>query len=205
VRVRWALVILPFVWCVHAAAQGSHRYWRVNVGSTADGSFVSCAELELHTSVGGPNAATGGTAIAGSNFDVTNHPPSKCFDGSASTWWASTSGGISNGTGWIGYDFGGSPPGPIVEIKWTARNDCCFNQSPSAIEIDYSDDSTTWTIAWNQLGMSWSSLGQAQNLHGTADPFDFEGERVFDSAAPVTCDLEGKRVRGSATAGSRDF
>jgi len=137
-----------------AFAQGAHRYWRVNVTQTyTSGNQVSCAELELHSVIGGPNVATGGTPIASSNDGDT---PDRCFDGNPSTYWASATSTLPQ---WIGYDWGsGNTAGPIVEIKWTARN-CCQAQEPIAFDVDYSDNGSIWTATWyyNNPALTWTA------------------------------------------------
>jgi len=143
-----------------AFGQGSgHRFWRVNVPSTGDGNYVSCAKLALHSAIGGADVAIGGTAMTGSNYDSINHPASYCFDTNASTWWASALGL----PGWVGYDFGSGNAVNIVEFQWTARNDCCANQSPSSYFVQFSDDGATWTTYWVGTSSGWS-LGQSQTF-----------------------------------------
>ena len=135
----------------------THRYWRVYVPATTGAGLVSCAELELHATVGGANIATGGTAAASSVN--TGKPASNCFDGSTSTYWESNV-AIPQ---WISYDLTAGAPNTVEEIKWTSRNDAS-TENPTDIVIQYSDDNTNWTTKWSQYGISGWTNGAAKTF-----------------------------------------
>lgn len=120
----------------------AHVYWRINIqyaaGSTTN---TAIAELSMHTSVGGGQAATGGTASADTSF--SGDGAANAFDGNTSTFWASA----SAPTGKLQYQFASAVS--IVEYAITARNDSFWNQAPARWTFEYSDDGSTWTVADN--------------------------------------------------------
>lgn len=132
----------------------AHVYWRLNVHATAGSSAVNVAvaEWSLHTTVGGGQAATGGTASADSSF--SGDPASNAFDGNASTFWANASGQL----GKLQYQFPSAVS--IVEHAITARNDTFWNQVPSVWTLECSDDGHAWTIVDSVTDTSWSTAGQ---------------------------------------------
>lgn len=125
---------------------GAHAYWRMRSLSAQGGASVALSELEFRATAGGPNLATGGTALAGSSFDNTvggaGHDEINAFDGSSSTKWASA----SSVADWIGYHFASAVS--INQIAVTSRNDGFFNQAPNATLVEWSDDGSTWTPAF---------------------------------------------------------
>lgn len=57
----------------------AHRYWRVLIRENGGGANPGIGELQMRTSIGGSNVATGGTASASS---VTGtYTAAKAFDG----------------------------------------------------------------------------------------------------------------------------
>lgn len=132
-----------------------HRYWRVYVTAVSGGALsCSCAELELHNSIGGANLIGSGTLASSSQastFSGTN-----AIDGNASTYWMSS--GVA--PAWLSYDFGSGTSYAIDEISWTARNDASANQSPSAFLVQFADDNVNWVTWWQISDTSAWSLGQ---------------------------------------------
>lgn len=129
----------------------NHRYWRVYVTATvSDGAgYLSCLELELRSTYGGSQQASGGTAFASSTG--FGWVAAGAFDGSTSepNGWHSGSPTVPQ---WIGYDFGASSANwkDIVQIWWMAR----FGQAqePQDFELQYSDDNSTYTTVWSVTG-----------------------------------------------------
>lgn len=110
----------------------AHVYWRLNIAGTDTGSTLTLAEIELHTSVGGANVATGGTATAQSGTAAN------AFDANNATNWALSSGTV----GWIQYQFASAQD--IVEHCVTAPSATMTN-APSRWTIQYSDNGSSWT------------------------------------------------------------
>ena len=139
---KTALRLLTVLLILASPAWATHRYWRVYVWSVVGGNTVSCAELALHIIPGGTNIAIAGTPEA-SSFAV-GQPASQCFDADTSTYWESGSGTLPE---WIGYDLGIGSPADVVEFVWTSRADAS-NQNPTLLQLQYSDDNSTWTGLW---------------------------------------------------------
>ena len=135
----------------------AHRYWRVYYTATSDG-WAAIAEIAMHTTVGGGNVISGGTASASSSF--SGFPASSAIDSNASTAWASNGAVLPS---WWEYDFGAGVTKDIVEFVVTARTGTAAGESGSAFQLQFSDDNSTWTTAWSWTGVSWTS-GQTQTF-----------------------------------------
>ncbi|MBF3820839.1 discoidin domain-containing protein [Burkholderia pseudomallei] len=118
----------------------AHTYWRLSINYTDGGTNAAIAEFSLHTSIGGGQAASGGTPSASSVYSTDT--ASLAFDGSASTFWASAASGANS---WLQYQFASAVD--IVEYAITARNDSFYNQAPASWQLQYSDDGSAWTTA----------------------------------------------------------
>lgn len=84
------------------------------------------------------NRATTGGAIA-SSFNAGS-TASNAFDGNSGTYWL-TNGAISVGNDWIGNDLGAAYAIVTVTVQQLATN------SINKIDIQYSDDNSTWSSA----------------------------------------------------------
>lgn len=136
----------------------AHRYWRCINVARAGGDVVpvSCGELQFRTSIGGPQAAVGGTAIGSSfwslaPYDVSPLVPAKAFDGANSAtseiWHQSQSASSAYRfrDQWIGYDFGS--PIEIVEVAVALRGDGHTpEQAWRSCSVEVSDDGTSWRL-----------------------------------------------------------
>lgn len=126
----------------------AHVYWRLLVTYNNGGNAVGLQELDLHSTAGGANVATGGTATASETYSGLS--PANAFDGNTSTIWGTAS-QISGA--WIQYQFASATS--IVEYAITTRNDSYWNQVPMRWQFQYSDDGTTWTTADNVYASGW--------------------------------------------------
>lgn len=147
----------------------AHRYWRcINVARAGgDGQAVSCGELQFRTSIGGPQAAVGGTAIGSSSWSLAPYGvsplvPAKAFDGSnsvtADIWHQSqsASSAYSFRDQWIGYDFGS--PIEIVEVAVALRGDGHTpGQAWRSCSVEVSDDGAVWTLYCPAKGFNASA------------------------------------------------
>lgn len=124
---------------------GGHQYWRVFISSSNSGSSTSVAEVEFHTSVGGSDVASGGTAIASTTGGGT---ASNAFDNNTATTWNP---GATSSI-WIGYDFGVGNEKNVVEYAIIAPNDASIDSAPKTFKLQWSDDGSTWTDASGSLG-----------------------------------------------------
>jgi hypothetical protein len=136
----------------------SARYWRILVNKT-NGGNVSCSELQMRTTAGGSNVATGGTASA-SNVFGGGFEADKAFDGNNSTIWATAT---LAGT-WIKYDFGSGNEKDIVEVTWRSRSDGFVDQNPSDFAIEYSTDDSVWNDAWRVHHTPFTSTGETRTF-----------------------------------------
>lgn len=144
-----------------ADAAAGHIYWRLQIDSNNDNStaFTCLVALDMRTSIGGSNVATGGTAFSGgSGADVGGSEAAKAFDGSTSTEWARTS--ATNTI--IGYQF--ASPVNIVEIAMSGTRTGTINgfgaqRSPLKGRLQYSDDGTTYTTVFEFYERSWNASG----------------------------------------------
>lgn len=124
---------------------GEHRYWRIYSSIAQDGGFgISIAEAQFRATPGGSDQSTGGTFSASSSFDgsVT---AGKAFDNDNATLWASAH--SPNGA-WLKCDFGAGNPVAVSEVAMRARAGSFFAQIPDRGTIEFSDDDTNWSTAW---------------------------------------------------------
>lgn len=133
----------------------AHAYWRLNIAGVDGGSSLTIAEVEMRTTVGGANAATGGTASAESGT------PANAFDGSTATVWTLAVGN----SGWLQYHF--ASPVDIVEHAITAPSASMTN-TPNRWSIQYSDDGLNWTSAAQVASQSsWGASEQRVFTHSS--------------------------------------
>ena len=103
------------------------------------------------------SASQDGYEITASSQWDNAHAAFYAFDGTASTRWA------SNGTGtqWVQVKF---PTATLCNRALiTNRSDGCLNQSPTAFEIQASNDAENWNTLLSAT-TSWSSLGESQTF-----------------------------------------
>lgn len=130
----------------------AHTYWRLNF-SAGNGSNIGLAEIAMHTSLGGVNVCTGGTA-GGTNINGS-FPAANAFDGNTATDCQLTSGS----TGTISYQFAVGLD--IVEYAVTSSASLAATAAPNSWTFEYSDNGSTWTIAAyvrGQVGWTTSEL-----------------------------------------------
>lgn len=154
----------------------THRYWRLTAAPFSNSVGLGIAEIELHTTVGGADVASGGTASASSTFAGS---AAQAFDDNPATDWE----GLSHTSDWVQYDFGGSPQ-DITEIAITASVDS--NHAPASGTLAYSDDGTNFTTLLTFSGQSGWAAGAT---------------RTFATPAPVTTTTATKLL-GYAVVGS---
>lgn len=151
----------------------AHRYWRLSIASTVDGSYAALGEVSFAATAGGANLLTGGTPTASSSYQSTNtsgaYQPAYACDGNAGTFWLS-GGGLPE---WWQYDFGAGNPQTIAEVKITTTTYTTNNEltrAPSTFILQYSDDGTNWASAEVFTAASWTTTGQVQTFDVTVSP-----------------------------------
>jgi hypothetical protein len=124
-------------------------YWRLNISATNYSSNTYCAisEFELHTSVGGAQAASGGFVSASTE---QNYPGANAFDSNTSTYWETH----DDVPFWLRYQF--SSAANIVE--YSIRSSVHTTETPKDWTLEHSGDGVNWTVADTRSGQSsWSS------------------------------------------------
>lgn len=116
----------------------AHLYWRVNFSGN-NGNNPAICELAMHTSVGGADVCTGGTA-GGTSINAS-FPASNAFDGNLTGTDCQTTATPST----ISYQFASAQA--IVEYVVTASATLAATYAPAAWTFEYSDDGSTWVIA----------------------------------------------------------
>lgn len=128
----------------------AHVYWRINFATPTNGSNPAICELAMHTSIGGSDVCSGGTA-GGTSINAS-FPASNAFDGNLSGTDCQTTATPST----ISYQFATAQT--IVEYAITASATLAATFAPETWTFEYSDDGSTWTIAGYARGqVSWST------------------------------------------------
>lgn len=126
-----------------------HLYWRI-VSTAAPYPLFNAAEIEMRASVGGADQCNGGTAAASSN---SFGAPAWAFDNSTAQWTSS-----DPLPQWIAYQF----PSPVAvhEVALTCATHLLSAPlaSPTALDVEWSNDGTTWYSTTGGVGFtaSWS-------------------------------------------------
>lgn len=132
-----------------APVDGAHRYWRINitdwyngVGALSELEFYRVAnEAKISTAGGTPSASS--TAF-GSVADA--------FDGvlGGGNYWHPNGGSAA----WLAMDFGSGNAKEVSAVAILDRQDA--QQGPTAFDVQYSDDGSSWTTAWSVSGLAFS-------------------------------------------------
>lgn len=135
-----ALIAAPKV--AHAA-EASYRYWRFEfLEGNQGGGNLGLSEVQMRTTAGGANVASGGTATAFSF--IGGYEPSKAFDGITSSDYVANGAGVSQ---WLQYDFGAGNGKIIKEITIRCRDSFSENV-PIFFNLIKSNDATAWFPGW---------------------------------------------------------
>lgn len=128
----------------------AHVYWRINFATPTNGSNPAVCELAMHTSIGGSDVCSGGTA-GGTSINAS-FPAANAFDGNLSGTDCQTTATPST----ISYQFATAQT--IVEYAITASATLAATFAPQTWTFEYSDDGATWTIAGYARGqVSWGA------------------------------------------------
>jgi hypothetical protein len=170
----------------------AHRYWRIQIRAAGGGSFSGIGELQMHTSIGGTNVATGGTAFACSNRGPNT--AAKAFDGlttdtgDGNAWSPSAFVGSDGRDSypWLAYDFGAGNEKDIQEIVIFApgKDGLWAVELPTAWDFQYSDNGVNWTT---QRSYAFDSSTPAWTLNSSRvydvrplGPIDIHNRILFD-------------------------
>lgn len=144
-------------------SNGSHPYWRLLLHTT-DGSTTrfGIQEIEFKQTKTGADLATGGTPAASSTGEGS---AAGAFDDVIAGAWFSTT--ATDGE-WISYQF--TTPAEVRYLTLKGSQDYP-NQSPASFSVQYSDDGTAWTTAWEVTGQTGWAAGQTREFHAPLDLF----------------------------------
>lgn len=134
----------------------AHVYWRINFASPNNGNNPAICELAMHTSVGGSDVCSGGTA-GGTNINAS-FPASNAFDGNLT----GTDCQLSSATGTISYQFASAQS--IVEYVVTSSATLAATYAPETWTFEYSDDGSTWTVAAYARGQTAWGVSESRTL-----------------------------------------
>lgn len=133
----------------------AHRYWRIYITASDGGTYVSLAEVELRSSIGGADLIGSGSVSA--SYSNPSYPVSNSIDNNASTFWTTYT---QTPPQWWKYDFGEGNAYDIVEVALTPRGGAYYHESPRNFTIDYSDNGTDWTTARSFQSHYWPNTNQ---------------------------------------------
>lgn len=152
----------------------AHRYWRLMVRGAA--STPGVGELQMRTSIGGTNVATGGTPSASSSQGA--YTADKAFNGitndtgSGNGWFSNSTTG-SDGIGswpWLQYDFGAGNEKDIAEIVIFA---------PGSAGVNVGNMPTAWSFQWSDDGVKWTTQ-RAYAFDSATAAWTLLSSRVYD-------------------------
>ena len=196
----WTLYNLP-AWTLGETrtytrpAPTNQPYWRL-YGLQTPTNIQAFSEIEFRTSVGGAQAAVGGTAIATSFFSAS-FVPANAFDGNAATAWASASNDFD--PAWVGYQF---PSGvTIVQASARARTDSSPEQTPQRISLDASPDGIVWVVVGEWWTMTWA-LGTTYLLTVPDGTMELVAKIAESALSGAPDRLNVSKIGGSALSGS---
>jgi hypothetical protein len=137
------------------------RYWRLLFTEAASNGWDSASlnNVQFRTSVGGANAATGGTPSVDSTFGGGD-ASANVFDDNSGTNWSGALGSLSAGTSWCQYDFGEGNEVWIAEFTIESRSGGDGARTPVGYTLQYSEDGTNWNDAEAITG--GSNFGSAE-------------------------------------------
>ncbi|WP_454737582.1 hypothetical protein [Cupriavidus necator] len=158
----------------------AHSYWRFNWLFGNGGANIALAEVEMRTSVGGSNAATGGTA--GGTSVNGSFPAANAFDANISTDYQSTA-ILST----LSYQF--ASPVDIVEYALTASASLNINLTPQRWQVEYSDDGAAWTIAGYARSQSTWATGEVKTFGVAASGRAVGGLRQAVQSTPPSAQV----------------
>lgn len=124
---------------------GARRHWRLKVQEAVGTVDVALAELVFFN---GGSALGGYTRSQGAGTGLAN-----IDDANNATTWDATVANIDAGLAWVAYDFGSAVNVTAIELRIGSTN----TRAPARLEVQWSDDGTTWNSGWYEEGLTWTS------------------------------------------------
>jgi hypothetical protein len=157
---------VPTTYSGSGAPPPFHRYWRMVLVSSAGGTYWSMSALQFRAVAGVIQAPAGGTWYSpNTGYGTDINQLSQV--GSFPNRWASNAGGSS---GYVEYDFGSSVP--VAEVAIVP--DSYSGENPTAFNIQYSDNNSTWTTL--------SAVTGASGTPGVYELFEMPGAIAASSS-----------------------
>lgn len=131
----------------------AHQHWRIYVTEGNAALLCDVGTLEMRATAGGATQCTGGTPSASTAATGSFGPVAGAFDASTSTSWQTTSG--SPVGAWLRYSF--AAPVTVTQVAITGSS-VYYASCPKAVDVQWSDDGSSWTTAFSGSGMTnWSA------------------------------------------------
>ena len=134
---------------------GSRRHWRLKVQQAVGTVDVALAELVFFD---GASALGGYTSSQGAGTGLAN-----IDDANNATTWDATVANIDAGSAWVAYDFGSAVNVTAIELRIGTTT----TRAPARLEVQWSEDGTTWNSGWYEEGLTWTS-GQNRRFEATS-------------------------------------
>lgn len=143
----------------------AHRYWRVGVPTANADALVIMPEFELRGVVSGPDLTTpSGTVVGTPGHFGAGEGPAKVYDDNEGTQWQPDIPAV------VDYDFGSGNSYAIAELL-IRENDSWTLRTPATLELYYSDDGSSWTLAESWApGATWGSAGPTKVFRTVTTP-----------------------------------
>lgn len=151
---RQTFTISQITGVIGGSSVGAHRYWRIKPTTVPDANVGGFAEINFFDQQG--NEILGGTPSAGSQFS-SSFTPAHARDKNNNTAWATQSGQRLD-TWQI--DFGEAAD--VKAIRMISYPSNLYQRTPTAFDLQYSDDGAVWTTA-KSCNAAWSASGQEGN------------------------------------------
>ncbi|MEX0756835.1 MAG: discoidin domain-containing protein, partial [Acidimicrobiia bacterium] len=158
----------------------SYGYWRIRITDNNGDALTAAGELEFRDAAGVAQQATGGRPVFSSQYATSGaNSAASAFDDDIGTEWVSESGVAL--PHFIGYAFGETRE-PVEVYLVAQNNDIGADRSPRDIEIQYSEDGSTWetfdshtdlTFAAGEaktFGLNWTVLPDTPTLSLVGSP-----------------------------------
>jgi hypothetical protein len=171
----------------------AHRYWRINCSGSIAGDHISLGELEFRESVGGAQAATGGTALSGGDYS-SSYLPAEAFNGVYSTFNSDGWVALLAQSGWVGYDWGSGNSADIIEVAIWPRGGN-HDEAPLNFNVEYSDNGTDWSVLWAVADATYS----ADTLQVFSVEITTSGELASTEAGSDSASFAGLTVHRTGT------
>lgn len=153
------LFALAFILLTPSLALAQHTYWRLNI-TLAFGN-LQLRELQFFDSGDSQIATTGGTPSASNTYG--GFPASNAFDSNTGTKWAAVGGATAGSPIWLQYQFASGVSVAYIKIVSSEYAD----QGPINMQLQSSDDGSTFTTVYSWNGVVYTTAGQTTTLNAT--------------------------------------